>query len=85
MKKIISMALMLVMCLGLCACGENSKNYKSAVRHLEFFLEDSCWGYTESELREQCMLNNSSSYKLIRFFQKLLPNLCKRCFHVIIE
>lgn len=53
MKKIISLLLILVMCLGLCACGEGgtaSKDYENAISELRFLLENS---FTESELHSQ--------------------------------
>ena len=54
MKKIISMVIILVMCLGLVACGENSKDYKSAVRHLEFF-----WKTLVGDIRKVSCASNA--------------------------
>lgn len=74
MKKIIVLTLALVLCFGLCACGEKGNAYKQAVYNLESIIEYTCLGYTKSELNEQHRLENDiEMYEYIN-----LPDLYQR-------
>lgn len=74
MKKIIALILALVLCFGLCACGEKGKAYKQAVYNLESIIEYTCLGYTKSELNEQHRLEND-----IEMYEYMnLPDLYQR-------